>query len=399
MGPSLVRNSTFVILGLLLLGLGAARFSTPKNGRQAESRIGQERGVLDVRSEDWRFDRPFESMEGPSSVTPNLQLSQDPLDADRTFWLKGIEIEAESLRSNPRAEEYFCHANLAFENGPETHNQSFPEERHLDFRLFTLIEGRLSLHLPSGFGIPVKGGTKFALDTMGHNLNYSENDPPEDIRLHTRLDFTTKDLENGKPLKPLFRRSLYIFDRKLYTRLTGNKYPELAKPLLGGEFCGPSSTVVQGKRLERSVRVDAEGLPTVHKNPILWRVPPGRHLYEIEIQDQLDLPFDTKAHYIAGHLHTYSEWLRLVDVETGDIVAEISGSSYPGRRGMQSISDVVSQTGIDLHKGRRYKLQALYNNPTEQPVDAMAIMYIYLLDEAPLTAGAGNSANALAQAK
>jgi hypothetical protein len=109
-------------------------------------------------------------------------------------------------------------------------------------------------------------------------------------------------------------------------------------------------------------------------------VPPGRHRYRSEVTRQLILPRDTTAHYITGHLHPFGEWMRLIDMESGQVVFEITGEHLSGRLGVKRMSEITSREGIPLVKGRRYELVTEYNNTFGKPIDAMAILYVYFAE-------------------
>ena len=53
------------------------------------------------------------------------------------------------------------------------------------------------------------------------------------------------------------------------------------------------------------------------------------------------------------------------------------------RLGVQWMSEIKSREGIPLQKGRSYELIADYDNTTNAPIDAMAIIYLYAIDVPP----------------
>ncbi len=72
------------------------------------------------------------------------------------------------------SDEFFCHSNLTFcpqSTTPEDHNAAFEQPKHMEWRLFTLVPGRMQVNLPSGFGIPIKGATQVDYFTMALNQN------------------------------------------------------------------------------------------------------------------------------------------------------------------------------------------------------------------------------------
>jgi hypothetical protein len=93
-----------------------------------------------------------------------------------------------------------------------------------------------------------------------------------------------------------------------------------------------------------------------------YDVPPGRS----EKSHEFTFPLDGRLLGYGGHLHDYGVSVRLVDVATGKVVAQVKSihdkdgkvtgvtRSLPGVRG----------AGIRLRAGRRYRVIAVYDNPT-----------------------------------
>ncbi|MEM1062914.1 MAG: hypothetical protein AAGJ97_11365, partial [Planctomycetota bacterium] len=115
-------------------------------------------------------------------------------------------------------------------------------------------------------------------------------------------------------------------------------------------------------------------------NTIHWFVPPGRHEYITDVTEQLKLPGVSTAHYVSGHLHPYGKSLRLVDVTTGETVVSITARHREDRLGVLEMSEVTSEAGIAVDPSHRYELVAEYENPTDAPIDAMAILYTYFAE-------------------
>jgi hypothetical protein len=352
------------LLSLLLTGcqLGPVRVkvAVPEGacllGRQSID--GEQR--IKLQSDLFQVDRGMESMSGPSTNLDGFTLAHESSEARKTYWIKGMKSWAESSGSPVLAEEFICHQNLGFAQNWADHNRQFDPPHHLDGRLLTLVQGRLEIRLPKGFGLPVKAGARLHWDSMVHHLNFQAGEPAAKVRIFLEVDYLKGGQEDGQPLQPLFRRAVYLFDRKAFAKKMK------LRNLPPDELCAP------GDRPQ-----------AMADNPIHIQVPPGTHRFEMDLDDQWKLPFDTTVHYISGHLHTHHDWMRLVDAESGQALVELSGHNYPGRRGLQQIRDWSSQQGIPLRKRGRYKLVVQYTNPTSEPIDAMAILYLHMLDRQP----------------
>jgi hypothetical protein len=357
-----------------------------------------ERFELTILSAPYHLDKVYKSMQGPSGNQPRLRLIENA-PADETVYITGVEskvVDGDSFE--PTSNEFYCHANLTLcpdTTTPEKHNASLGGKTHTDWRLFTLVPGRWKIHLPEGFGIPIKNGTEIDFFTM--SLNANPGLPQRWVRMRTTITG-----RRGGGLRPLFRRALCVYqqhapDKSLVKDFTDShagkhqgaqcaadckrkqvgkspsKFGEvvsLDKPGHPGKSCCVANASVDGilKRFGR-------------ENTIHWMVPPGRHAYRTEVTEQLNLPFSTTMHYVTGHLHPFGKSIRMVDMETGETVYEIAARDRTDRLGVQWMSEISSQQGIPLRKGRRYELIADYDNTTTAPIDAMAIIYLYALDE------------------
>jgi len=74
-------------------------------------------------------------------------------------WVTGLETQVvDATEQKPISQDLFCHSNLTFaehSGTPRQYNQRFGGKTHLDWHLFTLVPGRLSIEPPQGFGIPI----------------------------------------------------------------------------------------------------------------------------------------------------------------------------------------------------------------------------------------------------
>jgi hypothetical protein len=373
--------------------------------RVLDRSVTDERFELTLLSAPYHLDQIYKSMQGPCGNQPRLRLAEGaPL--DETLYLTGIDsqiVDAESLE--PTSNEFYCHSSLTFcpeTTSPEKHNASFPVPRHNDWRLFTLVPGRWTIRLPDGFGIPIKNATDVDFFTM--SLNQNPGLPPRTIRMRT----TITGRRAGANLRPLFRRVLCVYQQHADDQ---SKEPAAADPHVGlhqGAQCAADCKRKQlGSTPSRFGSLTAADKP-VHpgqsccvsnasaggiqqrfgkNNTIHWMVPPGRHVYRTEVTPQLNLPFSTKIHYATGHLHPFGKSVRLVDMETGKTVCEIESRDRTDRLGVEWMSEVTSREGIAIGRKRRYELVAEYDNTSSEPIDAMAILYFYALDEAPANGG------------
>jgi hypothetical protein len=91
-------------------------------------------------------------------------------------------------------------------------------------------------------------------------------------------------------------------------------------------------------------------------------IPPGRSekVYEFEI------PTEGRVLGVSGHLHDYGREVRLEDVESGKVLTRVLARSRPdgSLHGMERHLFGVSGAGLKLKAGHRYRVIAVYDNPT-----------------------------------
>jgi len=93
-------------------------------------------------------------------------------------------------------------------------------------------------------------------------------------------------------------------------------------------------------------------------------VPPGRS----ERAHEFTVPAEGRILGISGHLHDYGREVRLEDAESGKVLARIAARTRPdgSLRGMERRLFGVSGEGLKLRAGHRYRVVAVYDNPTTE---------------------------------
>jgi len=322
-------------------------------------------GSFTLLSQTYTLDRIYHSMQGPFGVLEDIKLErQDP---QKLLWVTGIETTVmEKDGETAISPEFFCHANLTLgENGntPEAHNASFGGATHLDWRLFTLVPGRLSQHLPRGFGVPVHGGEP--LDFLTMSLNQNVTDRTVLARFRTNVFY----VPNGaRPMRAVFRRAIYGYEPMGHAvkdgACMGGSHP--------GQACGP----FQGRTASNHGFVPSVGPErTIH-----WLVSPGEYEAHTPVDDQLNLPFDTRVHYATGHLHPFGVSVALCDLTTNETLFTIKAQDWDDRLGVARMDEISSPEGIPILRDHTYELVTVYNNTTQADIDAMSILYFYCRD-------------------
>jgi hypothetical protein len=244
----------------------------------------------------------------------------------------------------------------------------------MDWRFFTLVPGRLQESLPPGYGMPVRSDTPLDFFTMSLNLNVP--DRAVKVRFKTTIDFV-RDADLTSPMKPLFRRALYVVQPLAGSGMEHMKMcTSMTHP---GEGCvEPMGTNNLNAVVSTKDGVQAQFGADVTYH---WMVPPGRHSYRVKVvANQLNLAVSTTLHYATAHLHPYGESLELYDLTTSQSVLKIQAEDFRDKVGVKHMGEFQSASGIVINPSHQYELRAEYNNTTSKDVDAMAILYLYLLE-------------------
>ena len=302
----------------------------------------------------------YKSMKGPSTTAEfTLSDSEEP----ELLWITGFSAEMVEPDGVTRmSQEFMCHSNLNID--AKTHNYLFQAKMNpaID-RMFTLSQGQYEVKFPEGFGIPILSPEELSLTTQVLNLNLEE--PDLKTRHKIKVSYVRdSDLKGPMiPLMKIFSNSLKRLDEE------GNGYYNLenANEEMHGEGCllGESAGT-------RVVRDGLERRFTAH-----WVVKPGREVNTTLITDMLKVPYDTKIHYIAIHLHPFAESLELRDLTTGETVFKSIAKNSEGKIGLDHVDYYSSAQGLPIYKGHQYQLISTYNNTSDEDQDSMAVIYMY----------------------
>ena len=316
-------------------------------------------------------DRIYKSMTGPKDTRQFFLLGKKSAsNPPELLWVTGFQSEVLDPQTNAnKSEEYICHNQFKFNR--KTFNRQardvlFHNQTHQDLHLAILGQGATKRTLPKGFGIPI-----LSTESMGSLwmvLNNQKTSQPFQVRLKSSFDFIRdKELSPDTPMKPLFHLRVAILvpvpkgTPSASHCSTDEDFEENAQPVLNER----NKIQMNGKHLEQSVH---------------WLVPPGRHRYRYRLEN-LNIPFDTTVHYITSHLHGFGQYIELKDLTAQKIIFRSRAKNYQDRIGIASLEHYSSVQGIPVFKDHAYELTCEYNNPTSEPIDAMASMYLYLWDK------------------
>ena len=324
-----------------------------------------------VLSPVYGIDRKYKSMEGPSG-SQTVYLG-DPAKPE-LVWITGMRTEVVGEDGHtPALPELMCHVNIDID--PLMHRTLFNLERMPMARLLTISQGMLAAtggftaRLPKGFGMPFVSSEPLTVMTqvLNHNLEHPH------LRVRHRVTFEyTRDADLQAPLRPLFNLGasamVVLSDRPSVSVVMADSVvdhgPSCAMPRApNAKGMSSDYTDAQGRRL------------TGH-----WVVPPGRQENHSDIGIFINLPYDTKIHYAAIHLHPFAESLSLRDATTGTTLIVAKAKNPQKRIDLDHVDTIYNDAGIPLRKGHRYELVSVYNNTTNTDQDSMASMFFGLAD-------------------
>ncbi len=334
--------------------------------------IAAEKHVL---SKVYTIDRKYHSMEGPFSV--QKVFLGDPA-VPELLWITGIRTEMMGADGRtPQLPELMCHVNVDLDTA--MHQALFNFSRPTASRLMTLSQGMLAARLPPGYGFPIASNEPLTLFTQVLNLNIEH---PKNLNVRHRVTFEyVRDADLHEPMKPLFN-----LGASGMVRLDANGVEAAAPGRLstGGTPAatpqhGPSCLI--GARAPQAMSSSADYVDPAGRHLTgHWIVPPGRQVNASDITWFLNLPFDTRLHYAAVHLHPFAESLAVRDGTTGEMVLTSKATNPQSGIGLTHVDTFSSIEGAPLHKDHQYELISVYNNTTQSNADSMASVFLGLDD-------------------
>ncbi|MDQ6801744.1 MAG: hypothetical protein M3041_12990 [Acidobacteriota bacterium] len=325
--------------------------------------IAAERQIL---SKVYTIDRKYRSMEGPSSLQ-KIVLGSNA--TPELLWITGIRTEMVAEDgTTPQLPELMCHVNVDLETN--AHQAIFNLPRPTASRLMTLSQGMLSARLPAGYGFPIASNERLLLFTqvLNHNIEH-----PNNLKVRHRVTFEyVRDADLTRPMKPLFNLGasgmVQLNDAIALTSMG-------AAPEHNGTTC------LIGQRAPQAAATSADYTdPSGRKMTGHWIVPPGRQVNTSDITWFLNLPFNTRLHYAAVHLHPFAESLTVRDVTTGAAIVHSHAANPPKGIGLAHVETFTSLEGEPLYMNHKYELQSVYNNTSSANADSMASVFLGLDD-------------------
>lgn len=296
----------------------------------------------------------YPSMLGPADTNEGVRLSAGE---PELVWITGYSAEMVGPDGKePRSQEFMCHNTLSFHYRGEERGELI-NAGHFNQRLFTLSQGQSRIDFPEGFGIPVSSTESFMLQSQVMNTH------PEWIGQEVRHAVSTDFVKEAELEMPM--HALALVDFGVRVEVADPQAREAPDNL---PTCAPDAG---GQRTATDHDTGTEY--TAH-----WVVKPGREIRTTRVGKVF--PFDTTAHYISVHLHSYAKYLELRDLTTGERVFRAEARPTASGTGLAELDYYSSASGLRVYADHEYELESCYENTTDQEVTAMAFMLCYIKD-------------------
>lgn len=334
-----------------------------------------------ILSRIYHVDREYRSMKGPFD-TVEIRLGTG--DSEELFWITGYRaVMVGADGETPMPQQYMCHSNLDLDVAE--HIRATGAHGSFSPRLFTLSQGQFEIDFPAGFGIPVRGDEALDLTTQVLNLNPDDLPPGGvDVRHRVTLDYVPDDAVRGRmrALQPIAAYGLALLadqgggdsgDGDFGSLGRGMEpYFDVGDP--DAERHGPGCLV--GETASDHAYEDRHGRKfTGH-----WLVPPGRQVNRTLVTELMHVPYETRIHYVAVHLHPFAASLELRDLTTGETLFRSEAENFEEGIGLERVEAFSSAEGVPVYPDHEYELVSVYENTSGETQDSMAVMYIYLRD-------------------
>ena len=319
-------------------------------------------------SDVYTIDKKYRSMEGPGTTT-SFVLGDGG--APELLWITGVKTEIVGEDgTTPQLPEFMCHVNIDLDS--PRHTTLFNMRRPAAQRLITLSQGITDTRVPAGFGFPLVSNEPLSVYTqvLNHNI---EN--PQSMKVRHRVTFEYyRDRDLREPIKPLLNlgaSGMVLLSNNPLAMLTQSDSGEAH-----GQTCLIAARAPNAGGMSADY-VDPQGRKlTGH-----WVVPPGRQVNHSDVTWFINLPYDTKLHYAAVHLHPFAESLELRDVTADKRLFLAKAKNPEGKVGLDHVDTFISDEGIPLYRDHKYELISVYNNPTKETHDSMASVFFGFADK------------------
>ena len=290
------------------------------------------------------IDSVLHSMEGPWQ-----RVVLDPSDIG---WITAFRTEVVDAATGQRlGDEFFCHSQLQLATSA---------------RLAVAATGVDEIRFPEGFGLPIEEiiadmqAPWNEISMLGMVLNNHGAEPEGDVRLRFTVEYVPPGDYDEGAMQKLYKASVPVVPNLEHQAAESASWERGDTVVLAGEDLHPV------------------GLPeTTMGKPGHWMVPPGRQVIRQRYRNLIGI--DTRVHYGIVHMHNHGVSMKLTDLTDDRVLWETELQYEAGTDRVQIVEIPVysSRAGFVLHNDHEYEIESVYDNRGSEPMDAMAVMYLY----------------------
>jgi len=376
----LLSLSGIVLVWLIGSALALASEAQPDALKKTKSHSDRFHS-FEILSKMHTVDRVYPSMKGPSD-TQFFKL--EDVTKPELLWLKSVKVDILDKQGESQSSEYLCHSNLYFSDY-QRHHKIFGRSITPNQRFIDINQGLLTVLLPDGFGIPIMSGEQLKFHSMVMNLQ--EKPEPFDLQLKTTFEYV-RNSERVGPMKALAQRAIPMWipvaavDAHAHHHASPEESSEgsMDEGMTNEKYQadGEDGLSAPANPTPRGYRTRPDGVSETRH----WMVPPGRHSFSYRPDKGLKMPFPKASiHVLTGHMHAYGESIELRDLTTGESLFVNRAKGFDDAIGIEFMTHYSSQDGFLVHRDHKYEILATYNNTSSSDIDAMAVIYLYYLDE------------------
>ncbi|HYS53961.1 MAG TPA: peptidylprolyl isomerase [Thermoanaerobaculia bacterium] len=332
-------------------------------------------GERQVLSDVYNIVKKYKSMEGPAGMqTIYLGDKSDP----ELLWLTAIKTEVVGEDGKTlMSPELMCHMNVDID--PVKHRALFNLKRLPAARLMTISQGMrvpgggFAARLPEGFAFPIASNEPLLVMTqvLNHNIEH-----PNNLNVRHRVTFEyVRD-------RDLTKRPIPLFNLPVTGMVQMADNPLAITSAMASDPAGHTgASCIVAMRAPNAAGMASDYVDPHGKHMTgHWVVPPGKQVNSSDATWFMNLPYDSKLHYGAVHLHPFAQSLTLRDATAGTDIIKAQAVNPKKGVGLDRVDSFISVDGVPMYKDHKYEMISVYNNPTRQNADSMASMFLALDD-------------------
>jgi hypothetical protein len=305
------------------------------------------------------LDKRLISTRGPIAIK-SFQMEADA--ENEYMWIRRFKIDILDEAGEVDSAKYLCHAWLMGDTGRlDPTSGEIGARKGKDPSLFlTISPGLMDLQFPEGFAVGFESSGISRYGLLAQSVNNSFDPVDKDIRFRATIDYLDDESAQQLGIKPLTGFQLHANQDLEKLESLHPHYTEMQEHHHSSSMSSMHSSEKEGAEDH-------------------WVVPPGRQVLRSEVEPGA-IEFDGMIHAIKVHLHPFGESIALIDKATGEEIWKGRATNHPNKSvpELLNIESYSSSTGIPVYKDREYELVTIYDNTTDEAVDAMGVIRLYV---------------------